>query len=56
MSGFLSKDRSSLWLAYAILAFAAFVSVFDSRSTTASTKTDRIAYSDFIAKVNEGSV
>ena len=48
--------KSLLIWAGILLALAAFVSVFDSRSTTAATKTDRIAYSDFIAKVNEGSV
>ena len=41
--------KSLLIWAGILLALAAFVSVFDSRSTTASAKTDRIAYSDFIA-------
>ena len=46
--------KSLLIWAGILLALAAFVQVFDSR--TATTKTDGIAYSDFLAKVKEGSV
>ena len=46
--------KSLLIWAGILLALAAFVSVFDSR--TRDVKTDGIAYSDFIAKVDEGTV
>ena len=42
-----------IWLGI-LLALAAFVSVFDSRSK--DTKADGIAYSEFLSKVDEGSV